>query len=606
MKQFFKSVFTHLFALCLFFGGIFVLGMVLIVGIAATGEKRVTVPKNAILMLDLGMNITDAPPSFDPNRFFAEIQGAKPPASMSLRALIEAIDAAAADDRIQSMHISGNLISINYGSGYAALREVREAILRFRGAGKFVSAYFVYADTRDYYLASAADEIVLHPSGGLGILGLGSEQAFWKGFFDKYGIGITVVRSGKYKSFAETLTRSSFSPEEREQLTALLGGLWAEIVTASAEGRGVDAAEFQRVIDSGKALLASQAVETRLATRIAKEEEMLSDLAERATGDPEDLDFPQIDILAYASHERTESNRRNSANDRIAVVYAEGQIVDGQGELDEVGADRLVSVLQDIREDDDVRAVVLRVNSPGGSGIASDRILDAVRPLRERGLPIVVSMGTVAASGGYYISMASDRIFVQPNTITGSIGVVGVIPDLEGLATRHGITTDRVETGRYANMGSLLRPLAPDELSLVQGLVDDFYERFLAVVSEGRNMDRDAVHAVAQGRVWTGPAAISAGLADEIGGLEQAIREAAKLAGVTEYRIREYPRQQRFEEFLEEAMRGTEPMIRAASASSVNPVDGLVLRFQEELRSLRRLNDPRGIYLLLPYDLTLD
>lgn len=610
MKQFFKSVFTHLFALCLFCGGIFALGLALVAGLAVNVEPTHTVEKGSVLMFDLGMNITDAPPGFDPGEVFAQIQGAHLPARMSLRAVVESIDAAAKDERISALHLSGNLISINYGSGYAALREVRQAIERFKDSGKPVSAYFLFADNKDYYLGSAANEVVLHPAGGLGVVGLGAQGVFWKGFFEKYGIGIEVVRAGKYKSFAETLSRQNYSPEEREQLTELLGGLWSEVVNTVAASRGIDTADFQRVVDSGEALGANAALEAKLVTRLAKEEEMLADLAEAAGKERTDLEFPKVSLQDYAVARRTAKDaRKGDSSKEIAVVYAEGAIVDGDGEQGEVGANKMVDMLRDMQRDKDIKALVLRVNSPGGSGMASDRILEAIKPFREKGIPVVVSMGTVAASGGYYISMASDRIFVQPNTITGSIGVIGVLPNIEELATRQGITTDSVSTARFATTGSLLKKLQPEELAIFQRLIGEFYERFLGVVSEGRKLDRDAVHAVAQGRVWTGPAAIEHKLADELGGLQDAITYAARKADIeSDYRVREYPRPQRFEEFLEDAFKTSQPAVRLLTPRSAHadPVSAGVRRIQAELKQLSQFDDPRGIYLRLPYDLALD
>jgi protease-4 len=603
MKQFFKALFTHIFALCLFFGGIMFLGVAFIAGVAATGERKVSVESDSILHFNMSLVVTDSVPGFDTERFFAQLQGRGDPQRISLRAVVDAINAAAIDRRIRALYMSGNLIEADYGSGLAALREVRQAIERFRATGKPVVSYFINASDKDYYLASAGDEIVLHPSGAVGLVGLGSQQVFLKGMFEKYGIGITVVRTGAYKSAAESFTRDSFSNEERLQLTELLGALWDDYVATVAHARGIEPAEFQRIVDAGIPMLPREALATGIVTRLAKEDEMHGDLAELVGKDRED-EFNEISVQRYAQHIRSGHTSSRRSGGHIAVVYAEGVIVDGVSSPGNLGADTFVETLREIHDDDDVRALVLRVNSPGGSGLASDRMLDAIRSIRDRGIPVVVSMGTVAASGGYYISMESDRILVQPNTITGSIGVIGLIPDFEELARRQGITTDRVETGRFATSGSLLRRMDPVEVSLLQRSVDDFYQQFLEVVSKGRKMPIEAVHQVAQGRVWSGPAAIDRGLADQIGGLTDAINQAATLAGLgTSFRVVEYPRPMRFEDFIEDLMKASEPLVRimVRQTSSHDPVSILMRGVQEQLQLLRSLNDPRGVYMLMPH-----
>ncbi len=598
MKSFITSLCASLIALFLFFvGGLFLLFVVF--SVAASIEKRaVVVEHGSYLVFDLAGNITDAPDQFDGGRIIGALLGSgSRPRALQLRALVTALKHAAADDRIAGLFITGNLIPLDYGSGFAALREVRAAIAEFKGAGKPVLAYGTYPGTRELYLMSAADEIVLNPLGMAWMPGLASEALFYKGAFDKFGIGVQVTRAGRFKSYHDPFVRKDFSPETRQELSELLDDLWGEIRGTVAEGRGMEPAALQAVVEGPEALRAEVALAGGIVDRLAYLDEVLAELRSR-TGVSDEADpFTQIDIRAYAKATgATVAPSAGGRRGRVAVVYAEGSIIDGPGIMGEVGSESYAHELRRLRTDPAVKAVVLRVNSPGGSASASEEILREVQLLKSV-KPIIVSMGTYAASGGYWISSHADRIFAQPNTVTGSIGVTGLVFNVQKLGESVGLTFDSVKTGKYADFISISRPKTELEMNWLQSSTDSVYEQFLTRVSEGRGLAREHVEAIAGGRVWSGGRALDLGLVDEIGGLGDAIRYAATKAGLGEnYRIVEFPRKKTFSEALQEML---EP--GAQQFSDGGPIEAVVRQVRRELASLRRFNDPASIYALFPF-----
>ncbi|HEY5551112.1 MAG TPA: signal peptide peptidase SppA [Opitutaceae bacterium] len=597
MKSFITSLCASLIALFVFFAG-GLLMLLLVLSFAKSADTgTVVVHHGSYLVLDLTGNITDSPDQFDGSRVVGTLLGSGGgPFILQLRSVVSAIEHAATDDRITGLFITGNLIPLDLGSGFAALREVRGAIEKFKATGKPVLAYGTYPGTRELYLMSAANEIVLNPLGMVWMPGLASEGLFFKGAFEKFGIGVQVTRAGKFKSYHDPYVRTDFSPETRQELQDLLGDLWEEIRATVAAGRGLEPAELQNVVEGPEALRSEVALAGGMVDRLAYFDEVLAELRKRTGVDDESEPFKQIDIASYSRAAVRGGVGTGGSRNRVAVVYAEGTIVDGSGMNGEIGSDTFARELRRLRTDSDVKAVVLRVNSPGGSASASEEILREMQLLKAA-KPTIVSMGTYAASGGYWISTHADRIFAQPNTVTGSIGVTGLVFNVKGLGESVGITFDTVKTGKFADFISVSRPKTESEMAWLQSATDDVYEQFIDRVVAGRKLGRPHVEAIAQGRVWSGERALDIGLVDEIGGLGKAIEFAAQKAGLgSNYRVVEFPRKKTFAEALQEMF---EPGMEQFSDGG--PVEAVVRQVRQELAALRRFNDPASVYALFPF-----
>jgi len=572
--------------------------------LAAMGQKQPAgVPQGAYLVFDLSANIQDAPQEFDGGAFFGPLMGGNRLTTLQLRTVTRTIRAAAKDSRIAGLMITGNVRPVGYGSGYGALKEVRAALLAFKASGKPVVAYLNEATTRDYYLASTAGDLVLDPFGAILLPGLASQPLFMAGAFEKLGVGVQVTRVGKYKSAVEPYTRKDLSPEAREELQRLLNEIWADLLGDIAASRHVARADLQQVVDAEAVIPAASAVAHKLVDRAAYRDEIIDELKEKTglkKGTKET--FKQVSLAAYAAVAPGAREVIGGRRNEIAVVYAEGEIVDGDGQTGEVGGRKFARELRQLRQDDNIKAVVLRVNSPGGSATASEEIQRELR-LTMAKKPVVVSMGSVAASGGYWISTYSHRIFAEPTTITGSIGVYGMFINVQQLFNAHlGLTWDTVKTGKLADILTVSRPKTDEELAVFQKLVDWIYEEFTTKVAESRKLDKAKVLEIAQGRVWSGVEAKKLGLVDEIGGLSTAITFAAQKAGLgTNYRLTEYPHKRQLAEIINEMMKGMAPE-QTGGDDALTKVLG---ELREQARVLLRSNDPRGIYARLPVDIEI-
>lgn len=616
MKNFFTSFFATLAALIVFIVGSMVLCVLFIAALAAMGQKKpVDVVENSYLVFNLATNIQDTPSQVEGLEEFLEAFGGNRGRVLQLREATRALQAAAHDDDIKGLYLTGSLQPMGYGSGYGALKEVREAIEAFKASGKPVKAYLDYAGTRDFYLASVADEIVLDPYGAVVMPGLASQPMFYTGAFEKFGIGVQVTRVGKYKSAVEPYTRKDMSPENRAQVQKLLDDVWASLTATIEQARQLAPGALQAAVDEKGLIRADDAKQLKLVDRIGYLDEVLAEL-KVATGRSKNSTQPfrQVALKDYARQVSSGGLAAKRVNEgkleissagkgKLAIVYAEGEIVDGTGN-DEgyVYGEKTSRLLRQIRLDDSVKAVVLRVNSPGGSVSASEAILRELH-LISRSRPVVVSMGTVAASGGYWISTAAHRIFAEPATITGSIGVFGMFLNVQGLANdKLGLTFDTVKTGKFADAATIVRPKTDAELAVFQTSVDWVYEQFIAKVVAARNLDPKVVEEIAQGRVWSGSEALKLDLVDEIGGLADAVKYAAAKAELGEdFRVAEYPRKKLFAEAFKEAMEG-----RRREQSLGGPVGILIRQAADELQSLSKFNDPRGLYARLPFDLRMN
>ena len=608
MKNFFTSMLGALVALLIFAGGAFVLVIGFVGAIAAMGggEKATAeLERGAYVVFDLSTNITDAPPPID----FGSL-GVAQDDHLQLRTVTRALRAAAKDERIAGVFITGGLRPASYGSGYAALSEVRAGIAAVKAAGKPVLAYLTTATTKDYYLASAASEVAIDPYGVIMMSGLASEPMFYAGAFEKYGVGVQVTRVGKYKSAVEPFTRTSMSPENRDQIQKLLNDIWDGILADIAPSRGTTAAQLQAIVDREGFIRPEQAKDGQLVDRIAYRDEVYDELKAKTGRAGSKQPFKQIGLADYARLSKDiadvpakalEAAVSGSGKGRVAVVYAEGEIVDGEGDADQVGGTRFSRELRKLRLDDGVKAVVLRVNSPGGSASASETIQREIR-LMKKVKPVVVSMGSYAASGGYWIAAYGDRIFAEPTTITGSIGVFGVQFNVKKLSGDFGLTFDTVKTGKFADVISITRPKSEEELAVFQRMVDWIYGEFIGKVAEARKIKREVVEEIAQGRVWSGVEAKNLELVDELGGLDAAIAYAVAQAKLgPNYRIVEYPHPKELFEVVHELIEKIAPHNVRTPGLAVK----LAERIEREVSVLRTFNDPQGVYARLPLNLSL-
>jgi protease-4 len=606
MKNFFTSMLGALVALIVFFGGCFLLLVLFAATIAAVGgmkEGTAEIERGSYLVLDLSTKITDAPQAVQ-----LPVLGSQRD-TLQLRTITHALHAAAKDNRIAGVFISGDLSQAAFGSGYAALREVRAALDDFKATGKPIVAYLTFATTKSYYLASAATDLAIDPYGVIVMPGLASEPMFFAGAFEKYGVNVQITRVGKYKSAVEPFIRRDMSPENREEIQRLLDDIWGGVLADIGKSRELTPQKIQSTVDTEGLIRAEVAKTNHLVDRVAYRDEIYDDLkVKTGRSKTSKLPFKQVAMEDYAKSvkdvsdvPRGENATASPGNAAIAIVYAEGDIVDGEGESDEIGGSRFSRELRRLRHDDSVKAVVLRVDSPGGSASASEVIQREIR-LMKQVKPVIVSMGSYAASGGYWISTYGDHIFAEPTTITGSIGVFGIQFDVQKFANDHGVTFDSVKTGKFADALTIARPKTPEEMAVLQKAVDWIYDQFVTKVSESRKLPRQKVEEIAQGRVWSGSEAKKLGLIDEIGGLDAAIAYAAKQAKLgTDYKLVEYPRQKELIEVIQEMIERKNP----SRADATSLAAKVAQRVQEEFKTLRSYNDPQGIYARLPMNLSV-
>jgi protease IV len=607
MKNFFTSMFGALVALMIFTVGCALLFVGFIGAMAALGRSDKTGPgfdRGSYLVFDLSLNISDAPAPVD-----LGLLGGKPD-SLQLRTVTRSLRAAAKDDRIAGVFITGELTPAAFGSGYAALKEVRGALEDFKKSGKPVTGYLTFATTKSYYLASVADDLAIDPYGVILMPGLSSEPIFFAGAFEKYGVNVQVTRVGKYKSAVEPFTRTAMSTENREEVQKLLNDIWSGLLSDIGPGRDLTPEKIQTIVDSEGLLRAPVAKENGFVDRVAYRDEIYDALKAKTGRAGSKQPFKQVTIANYAKVAKDIADapqkdgdvpRSTGRGGRIAIVYAEGEIVDGEGEPGEVGGTKFSRELRKLRQDENVKAVVLRVNSPGGSASASEVIQREIR-LIKKVKPVIISMGTYAASGGYWIAAYGDRIFAEPTTITGSIGVFGIQFDVKKLANNVGITFDSVKTGKFADALTISRPKTPEELAVLQRMVDWIYSEFIAKVAEARGLAPERVEEIAQGRVWSGTEAKNIGLVDELGGLDAAIKFAAEKAGLgNNFRLVEYPRQKELLETIQEFLEQTTPRFARSTGLSAKIAEHV----EAELKMLRAFNDPNGIYARMPLSLHL-
>lgn len=536
MKGFFKTFFASLLALVVFT----VIGILILIGfiVSATSSDKPIIGSHAVLVLDLSHTFKEQSQEhpFDVllNKGDAEVP--------ALYDMIRMIHHAKSDTAVKGIYV---LCGSN-DNGFAASEELRQALLDFKTSRKFVIAYGETITQKGYYVGNTGDKIYCHPQGGVDWGGFSSSLLFLKGLLDKLEIQPQIFYAGKFKSATEPLRVTQMTDANRLQTSVWLGDLYNRFLAAAASARKLDTAKLRSLAVAGSIQTAHDAFSNGLVDGLKYDDEVKKELSERLR----QKETEKINFVSFGDYSEAVDYRQATGEDRIAVIYANGDIVSGNGDNDQVGSDTYRNLIRKVRLDKTVKALVFRVNSPGGSSLASDVIWREISLTRKE-KPVIVSMGDVAASGGYYISCGADSVFANANTITGSIGVFSIVPNFQSFfKNKLGITFDGVKTAPYADMGGGDRPLNETEKRFFQAATDSIYYTFKSRVATGRKKDIGYVDSIAQGRVWTGARGLTAGLVDRIGTMQDAMNCAARMARLKEYRVKEYPEKKSFFEQL--------------------------------------------------------
>lgn len=569
------------FVICFF--GLIIIGLLF----GSASEDLIQVKPDSVLELTLDFPIKD----YADKTEFKEYPFLNEDDKNGLFDIIDAINYAASDHKIKGISIDNNFII----AGISQTKALRNALLKFKESGKFIVAYADIYTQKDYYLSSVADTVYMNPVGAMEFKGLYSERLYFKDFQDKSGFKMEVVRFGKYKSAVEPFLTNEMSDENREQISVYLNGLWNEIKQDISKSRNITSERLNTIADSLLGRNADLAKASQLIDKIAYHDEYIEDI-KRAVGVEFNEDLESITIADYSIYAANKL-RSNRSKNKIAVIYAEGDIIYGEGDEETVGQGIMNASLKEAREDDKVKAIVLRINSPGGSALASELIWREIE-LTKKMKPVIVSMGDVAASGGYYIACNADKIIAEPTTITGSIGVFGILPNGKQLADNLGINAEQVITNKNAVSYSFFEPLNDEQRAFIKESIVDIYELFTNRVAVGRNMKQDDVKAIAQGRVWTGIDALNNGLVDELGGLDLALQRASEAAGIEDYKIKEFPV---YEKNLDEILSDF-GLVKAKETLLKEELGEEHYRIYKEIKSMSK---KKGIQLLFPYSLEI-
>jgi len=552
--------------------------------IVSSGNKSVSVSNNSILVLKAGVTIPDRG---DQNPLSGiDLVNLTFSPSAGLNDILHNIEKASGDSKIKGILIENGLLP----SGWATTEEIRNALLKFRENGKFVISYSDYVLTQEcYYLATAADKIYINPGSMVEFKGLSSEVMFYKKALEKIGVEVQVTRHGKFKGAVEPFILDKLSDENRTQIKDYAGSLWNQIITDISKSRDIPVEQLNKLADNLDGNLASGAFESKLVDGLMYRDALI-DTLKSLSGINKDKELNLISMTKYTKVADTKLSF--SAKNKIAVVYASGTIVTGKGNQGNIGGNYYADVISKARLDSSVKAIVLRVNSPGGSATAS-YIMWRELDLAARVKPVVISMGNYAASGGYFISAPGTKIYADPMTISGSIGVFGLIPNIGNLLEQKlGLTTEIVNTNKNSDFPSIYRPMNPYEKELMQMSIEKIYSDFVSKVASGRKMSSESVDSIGQGRVWSGTSALRIGLVDEIGGLKDAIKGAAKLAGIESFSVRELP------VFEDPYMRILSQLSGEARMSILKKELGESVKYYNMVQELK---DMSGIQARLPY-----
>lgn len=539
MKSFLKHVFATIVGLFIF-SIIWVILFFAIVGVAMSGSGAVTVKDNTVFELNLKGVLVERSEEDFMNSLMTELNNA--PTQIALDKIMEGIDKAATNDKIKGIYIKVD----NFSASFASLQEIYGGLKKFKETGKFIVVYSDYYGNGSYYLSSIADKVYMNPQGTLALTGINISSMFFKGLLDKVGIEMQIFKVGTFKSAVEPFTQTSMSEANRLQLNTYINSIWSEVIDIVAKNRGITSDDINQYANSGGFLGEAQAtVNQKFIDSLVYQSDMKTVLESLAGEGYNTLELKDMSLVA-----KTEKRSKN----RIAVVYAIGGIDDGS--KSGIDSEKISKELLKLADDDKIKAVVLRVNSPGGSAFGSEQIWHSVGVVKAK-KPLVVSMGDYAASGGYYISCQADRIFAQPTTLTGSIGIFGIFPNTKGLVDKIGLKFDNVKTNKFSNFGDMYRPMTDEEKAILQKYIEQGYNLFTKRCADGRGLSQDSIKAIAEGRIYSGIDALSLGLVDELGGLNEAIAFAAQKANLDSYSIKQYPATKTMMEQLTEAFSGS-------------------------------------------------
>ena len=585
MKQFLKFTLAAAAGLIL---GVFSIIIIFSIVAASGGSKEVQLDEPHVLRLELNGAIQDRVEEmpFD----LSEITG-QDVNILGLNDILTNIKKAKTDENIKGIYIEIGMLS----AGFATREEIRNALLDFKESGKFITTYSEIYTQGSYYLASVADYICMYPEGGMELKGLNSTVPFFTNALKKMGIEPQVIRHGKFKSAVEPFMLTEMSDENREQIETYMGSIWEHFLKNVASDRELTRDRLNEMAENLEIQTTKDAVELGLVDSLFYRDQFQNHLANLM--EQENYDDVNFISLKKYNKVKNENARDKFKKEKVAVIYAQGEIQSGEGSETVIGSERISKAIRKARKDEKVKAIVLRVNSPGGSALASDVIWREMKLANEE-KPVVVSMGDVAASGGYYIACASDKIYASPNTITGSIGVFGLLMSFEELYTdKIGLTFDQVKTNKFADLGSVNRPLTQEEYDIIQKGVVDIYNTFTSKVAEGRDMSQENVDDIGQGRVWSGSNAMDINLIDEYGGLEAAVAGAAELAELEDYRIYELPEQKDpFQELLEQ-------LEEDMQTSWMKHQLGDQYKYYKTIQDIKHL---KGVQARMPYQFVID
>lgn len=590
MKEFVKMTLAVIAGLFLF-GFVAMFMMIAMVGaLAAIGESQPVMPREGVLQINMStMTLSEQTKDADP---FASISGSQTVTPVGIYSAIQAVNAAASDPAVKFIYMKPD----GAMGGISQMEEFRSALVNFRNSGKAIVSYIENPSNASYYLASVSDKIYMTSyEGGMNMFGgLSSQMIFLKDILDRLGVNVQLIRHGKYKSAGEMYIRNSASPENLEQNTEMIESVWSSWSSAIAESRNISVEALNGMLNNLELNFPSDFLEKGLVDELLTREELQQKLCDLYSAEK----FEDIKAIQLPDYAKLKSTPNIKAEKKVAVIYAEGNIVDGN-EKQQVAGDRFAGIIADVRKDSTVKAVVLRVNSPGGSVLASEKIKAEIELLKKRGVPVIASYGDYAASGGYWISAGCDKIYSNATTLTGSIGVFSMIPDISGtLKDKVHINITPVNSNSHADMYGMMRPLDKAELDYMQASVENIYEKFTGLVAEGRGMTVENVDAIAQGRVWTGAEALEIGLVDEIGTIEDAIIYAAmSIEGVSsleDVQVQAYPKPMTALESLLEAFGGSE------SVFADTPLENVEEAFKDWNAS-----ESGKVYARIPYEISI-
>ena len=566
---------------------LFFFGIVLIGAIFGGEENGIDIKENSVIEL----NLEDIQNDYAGKYSDPWVTAFSDTKQIGLTNVIDAIGAAKNDENIKGISILNN----NSSLGMAQSKAVRDALEDFKKSGKFVMAYANTYSQKEYYLNSVANTIYLNPVGDLDFKGLSSDLLFFKDFQDKTGVKMEVIRHGKYKSAVEPFLENKMSEANREQITALLNSIWNSVVTDIAKSRNVSVEKLNEIANGLLARTPEMAKAQKLVDVVAYEDVYHNAIKKRLQVDSKD-EYESVSILDY-THKYTTTSIPNDATDEIAIIYAQGEIQSGEGDVNIIGEGAMRRSISEARNNEDVKAIVLRIDSPGGNALTSDLIWREIE-LTKKAKPVVVSMGNYAASGGYYIACNANTIFAEKNTITGSIGVFGMLPNFSGLSTKMGIHSEQVNTHKNSGNYNPFAPIDEKFKAVTTEGVEQIYKTFVSHVAQGRKMSFAQVDAIAQGRVWTGADAIKIGLVDKIGGLDDAIQEAARLAKIKTYNTQNYPEYNKnFDDLLENF-----PFAKTKERWIKEEIGEENYKMMEQIK---RIQSYKGVQARMPFDISI-